>query len=398
MEVVAEIWDFLEERAAAGATLIALRGPRRAAKTWTVSQFLLNAAFENGDKCIFASMTEAQGDAGAFDDCRNIIANNDAWQPRFTITRSPRRIDCKVERGNSYGSCIFRSYRDPQTAKGGACDWVFMNEGNAFTLEQYYAISANARKGVIVDFNPDSHFWIEKLLAPENELHVDWTWNERNLTEAQRKWYADITERALSPEATAADVYYYKVYVLGEYAELAGNIFTPANLHKESVDKNGMELYFVYGDPSALCGADYFAMVLAGIRKGVVYIMQVFSRNVGSRLDVAEQLERWCHEYDVREIFIEGNGLVGKTFIEEQRPSFPNMRPYTNSDNKHGRILGNYEGICSRVVFDTNAQGLDEYLKQVYAYEGKNSTSVHDDNIDAVNSAYEIAHRRFRAF
>jgi hypothetical protein len=38
-----------------------------------------------------------------------------------------------------------------------------------------------------------------------------------------------------------------------------------------------------------------------------------------------------------------------------------------------------------------------EYLRQVFEYTGKNESKIHDDNIDAVNSAYEIAHRYYKS-
>lgn len=399
MEVVGQIWDFINARAAAGQTPIALYGSRRCSKTWTISQFLLRQMFDEGDKVIFASMTETQGDEGAYADCKNIIATNEAWTPFFQINSSPRRITCKFLRHNRRGVATFRSFKDPNTAKGAACDWIYINEANAFTLQQYYALSANARKGVILDYNPEDHvFWAEEIVKPENRLQCFWQWNRRHLSPAILQWFEHLKEKGTAENATAADKAFYRRYYLGEYAEISGSIFTAANIRRERFDVKGMQAYFIYGDPSAMCGADYFALVLAGIRDGQLYIVDTWSKNVGCKYDVAEQIRSWCHSFDVREIFIEGNGLVGKTFIEEQRGSFPNLRPYTNTDNKHGRILGNYEGICTHVVFNDDDPDTDEFLRQVYAYEGKNSTATHDDNIDAVNSAYEIARRRFRAF
>ena len=396
MKAVAKIWNFLNDRASAGSTLIALRGPRRCSKTWTISQFLLRQMFDYGDKVVFASMTEAQGDAGVFDDCKNILSTEPAWSRYLTITQSPRTIKARFTRDGRSGQCLFRSFKDPETAKGIACDWVFMNEANKFSLQQFYDLSANARKGVIVDFNPNKHFWLEDVLKPEDELHVKWTWNKDNLTPAQIKWFADVTARAKSPNATAADKYYYDVYVLGEYAELLGNIFTPANIRREKIDLAGMTNYFIYGDPSAMCGADYFALILCAVRDGILYVVDMWSRNVGSSADAADKIAEWCGQYDVREIVIETNGHIGQTFYEKQRGSFPRMKPYTNSDNKHGRIMGNYEDICTKVVFNAEAGECDTYCGQIYEYEGKNSANSHDDNIDAVNSAWETAHRRYR--
>ena len=135
--------------------------------------------------------------------------------------------------------------------------------------------------------------------------------------------------------------------------------------------------------------------MLGAERDGLLYIVDAFSVNVGGKRDIAERMQSWCLKYDVREIFVEGNGLVGKQFYEEQRGTFGGiLRPYTNRDSKHGRIIGNYENICTKVVFN-DTQEMAAYLSQVYEYTGKENAKGHDDNIDAVNSAYEIAHRRY---
>lgn len=396
MNIVGPIWNFLQKQAAQGHTPIALRGPRRASKTWTVVQFLLDRMYQDGDEVIFASMTEVQGDAGVYNDCCKVIADEEWYCNTFAITRSPRRIESRCFAANGRrGVATFRSFRDPESAKGAACDWIFINEANKFSLQQYYDLAPNARKGVIIDFNPNFHFWAEEIVPPSQELHVHWEWNRRNLTQSQIQWFEDVTERGTREGHTSADEYYYRVYVLGEYAEISGDIFTPANIRREELDLQGLTNYFIYADPSALCGADYFACVLGAERDGLLYIVDAFSTNVGGKRDIAEHMQAWCLKYDVREIWIEGNGLVGKQFYEEQGSTFGGiMHPYTNRDNKHGRIIGNYENICTKVVFNDTPE-MAEFLSQVYEYTNKDSAKVHDDNIDAVNSAYEIAHRRY---
>ena len=54
MNIVGPIWNFLQTQAAQGHTPIALRGPRRASKTWTVVQFLLDRMYQDGDEVIFS--------------------------------------------------------------------------------------------------------------------------------------------------------------------------------------------------------------------------------------------------------------------------------------------------------------------------------------------------------
>lgn len=373
----------------AGCRKFDFMGGRRSGKSYFIEQFLLSRV-ESGQVVNVATMTDTQGRLGAFADVCDILAASPNFARMYEITRNPKEVRRKYKRGRMF----FNTYPVGERAKGVACDWLWMNEGNNFTEQQYIDLSASARCGVIVDRNPNTECWTER--NGFKLLHSTWEFNRKNLTEAQLAWFEELKAKAEAPDATQADIAFYKMYYLGEYAEITGSIFTPANIRRERVDLNGLRSYFVYADPSAMCGADYFAMVLCAALDGVLYVVDVWSRNVGSRADVAEQMLEWCKRYDIRGIFVEGNGLTGKMYYEEQRASFPNMRPYTNTDNKHGRILGNYEGICRNVVFNEAAPGMNDFLSQVYEYEGKNSAKTNDDNIDAVNSAYEIAHRYLR--
>lgn len=358
-------------------------GGRRSGKTYFILQFLLSRVYL-GEVVSVATMTDTQGRLGAYQDAKDIVLGS-SLAPYCDILTSPQEI-----RSKSGGRMFFKSYQQSETAKGIACDWLYINEANNFTKQQYIDLSASVRFGTLADRNPNSTCWTES--EGFALIHSTWQDNYANLTDQQRKWFEQLKAKAESPTATQADVAFYKMYYLGEYAEITGSIFTPANIRKEELDLQGMTNYFIYADPSAMCGADYFAMVLCAFRDGSMYVVDAHSTNVGSRQDIAEVMQEWCSNYDVHYIFVEGNGLVGKQYYEEQRSTFPYMRPYTNSENKHGRILGNYESLCTKVVF-ADTDKVRDYLKQVYEYEGKNSNKTHDDNIDAVNSAYEIGHR-----
>lgn len=411
MEVVGQIWNFLRERTAMGESPIGLYGSRRCSKTWTISQFLLCRAFDEGDKCIFASMTETQGDAGAYEDCKSIIASNPAWLPYFEISRSPRRITCTFMRGSKRGSLSFRSFKDADTAKGAACDWIYINEANKFTLKQFYAITANARKGVIVDYNPeDDKFWADDLIKPENLLQCKWQWNRRHLTPVTLKWFDDLKERGTAPNATSADVAFYRRYYLGEYAEIYGDIFTPANILREKIDPKRLRNFAIIADPSGLTGADYFASVCVATDGARLYIIDGLSQNESPlpKEVAASNWEEWCkrwegildkwqewvREYGCRMIFVEGNG-VGAEFIRYARSKGFNIKPFTAKGNKHKRILDNYSQITNRVVWN-EGEAMDAYLAQVYGYCGKDADGVHDDNIDCANSAFDIFYRETR--
>ena len=64
-----KIVTYLEQRR----PLMALQGARRAGKTYTIMQWLLLNAYNDGDVCLIASMTNEQGRRGAYEDANTIL-------------------------------------------------------------------------------------------------------------------------------------------------------------------------------------------------------------------------------------------------------------------------------------------------------------------------------------
>jgi len=387
---------YLETRA----PLMALQGARRAGKTYTVMQWLLLQAYNSGDVCVVVSMTAEQGRTGAYEDANTILRSWGSFGDLFEVYKSPRRIVCKRTNTTSgrAGVLEFTAYDDPERGKGVACDWVFMNEANKFTRQQYLDAAANARKGVIVDYNPNRHFWIDDELKPEDVLKVSWQDNIKHLTEAQLKWFAKLKENAERDGATATDRYFYDVYYCNKYSDLAGDIFTPAVIRKckpEDVPVSELRNPVIFGDPSALVGNDYFPLTLSAIAPdGTIYILDADSVNDGSRSERCMAIERMAGRLDGVRIYIESNGIIGAQFIEYARGENPNEQPprvlpvegWCSKGDKFDRILAQYETIRDRVVF-VEQPLLPEYLKQIYAFARK---CEHDDNIDNVASVCRL--------
>lgn len=391
-----KIVSYLEQRK----PLMALQGARRAGKTYTICQWLLLQAYNEGDVCIFASMTSEQGRKGAYTDCQNILQSWGALGGCFEVYKSPRRIECKRTNTPSgrAGFCEFASYDDPETAKGGACDWVYINEANKFTKQQYLDLAANARKGVIIDYNPNNHFWVEEELADDEVLQCSWQDNKKHLTQAQLAWFQKLYDNAHRDGATAADLYYYQVYYLGQYSDLAGDIFTPAVLHKvqpEDVPWSELRNAIVFGDPSALVGNDYFALTLSAIAPdGTIYILDTDSTNEGSKAERCAAMERMACRLDGVRMYVESNGIIGTNFIQYARGENPLERPertlpvegWCSRGDKFERILSAYETIRDKVRFVEQPR-LSEYLKQCYEFARK---CEHDDNIDNIATVTRI--------
>jgi len=379
----------LVNQAKRGAPVIALQGGRRSGKTYTIMQFLLLQAYNEGDTSIVASMTSDQGKAGAYDDSKTILRSESFgfMRPWFSILKSPREINAKFARDRKQGSISFRSFADPETAKGGACDWVFINEANKFTKQQFYDLQANARKGVIIDYNPQVHFWVDDLEV--EPLQTTWRDNAEHLTSAQLQWFESLRQAVERPGATSADWYYYNVYYLGEYSEISGGIFTRANIDLRPLEDKPKHLhdFLLYSDPSALRGGDYFATVFCALdESNDMWVLDVDSRNEGTNEEKIELLRRWGASEDGVRIFCETYGMVGSDFFAKAWEAGLPMEYWNDNKNKFERIVANYQDITRRVHFLEGA-AMGSFLSQVYEFGEK---CEHDDNIDAVNAALKI--------
>ena len=354
-------------------------GGRRSGKTWFILQRLIGRAV-NKDIVSVATMTENQGEMGAYADTLDIINGSPSLLPYVSIGKSP-----KVIKFTGGGKMFFKSYTDPERAKGIKCDWLYINEANNFSEQQYIDLSASVRKGVFVDRNPNSRCWSEKYGF--SLIHSTWKDNEANLTPVQLEWFAMLKQRAESPDATSVDRALYEMYYLGNYAEIDGSIFTHSNIRLATELPEGLRNFRVFCDPSALRGADWFSCVLSATDKdGNVWIIDTFSVNTGTREAVARHLQDWCRTWDVKSVHIEVNGLVGIDFYEFAQNSGLPVDGWYSRGNKYQRIVDNYQNLTTQMyVLDT--EGNRAFLEQVYQFAEK---CEHDDNIDAINSSFNL--------
>lgn len=377
LHVNKKIFTYLVNRHKVGKFVFAVYGGRRSGKTYTIAQFLLMQMYNEGDVVNVASMTQEQGRLGAYEDFKKNI-DSIAWAPYFDVLSSPREIRVLHNKGKAF----FNSYKQSETAKGIACDWLYLNEANNFTKQQYTDLVANVRKGVIMDYNP-AKFWVDDYIPKDEQLHTTWQDNAKHLTAAQLDYFAKLKELGDSPDANPVDRRNYLAYYLGEFSELTGKIFHSGNLRFENLPNIGFKKIFVNCDPSALRGADYFPLLLSSEDdRGNYIVIDTDSVNVGSREEQAKKLRKWCATYDVERIYIETNGIIGQEFYEYCINSELPAQPLYSRGNKFDRIVARYEDIIKKVlILDTERNR--EYFEQVYTFCEK---CEHDDNIDALAS------------
>ena len=378
-----KIWLYLRRRHNECAHVNILKGGRRSGKTWHILEWM-------GMRCVafhrhiasVAAMTNDQGRLGSFADMGEIAEHFPALFNGVDPNTSP--LEIRYPNGSKM---IFKSYRRSETAKGIACDDLFINEANNFTYQQYVDLRANVRKQTFIDYNPNIKFWVDEHFDPSEICTTTWEDNKTHLTPAQLEYFANLKARAESPNATSIDLYNYMVYFLGEYAEIDGAIFTRSNIRLATELPEGLRNFRVFCDPSALRGADWFACVLSATDKdGNVWIIDTFSVNTGTREAVARRLRDWCRTWDVKSVHIETNGLVGIDFYEFAQNSGLPVDGWYSRGNKYQRIVDNYQNLTTQMyVLDTEANRA--FLEQVYQFAEK---CEHDDNIDAINSSFNL--------
>lgn len=382
---------YIGERMTAGHTTFVFRGGRRSGKTFGILKFLmLYCECYAGTIVNVASMTSEQGRLGAYADAKTIISLAPTVYDDVEVLSSPRELRF------ANGSRIhFNQYSNSETAKGIACDWLFLNEANNFSKQQYVDLKANARKGTFLDFNPNVLFWVDDYFTDADICDTTWRDNPY-LTPAQLEYFADLKRQAERPDATAVDRRNYAVYYLGQYAEIAGAIFTPDSFVWQQAtptrDNGDLALrhFAVFCDPSALRGSDYFAACLSAVDDdGRVWLLDSFSMNTGTREIVVRRLLDWCKGWDVVGVYVETNGIIGIDFFEFASNSGMDVRGWYSRGNKFERIVANYQNFRERVVIvDTPANR--EYMKQTYDFAEKMPADKHDDNVDALNSSYNM--------
>lgn len=370
---------YLRERRQAGKSMFAFRGGRRSGKTFFILQFLITELYNHGRIVNVASMTAEQGRLGAYADACTIVKDCPTLYSYLECLQSPREIR-NLGRG---GKMVFNSYTNSETAKGIACDWLFVNEANNFTKQQVVDLMANVRLGVIFDYNPNIEFWISDFFAEDEICNSTWQDNKQFLTPTQLEYFAQLKRDAEKPDATSIDIRNYMVYYLGKYSEISGNIFNAANIRKTDTMPEGLRNFIIFCDPSALRGADYFACVLSATdRNGDVYIIDTYSPNVGTNAEVTRHLLDWCGSWDVEACYIETNGIIGVNFFEFATNSGLPIVAWNSHRNKYERICANYQDITSHCIFLNNGNNA-AFLEQVYTFSEK---CEHDDNIDAISS------------
>lgn len=155
----------------------------------------------------------------------------------------------------------FKSFDRKEKAQGTMCDFLFVNEAPNVPEDIVRTLWLGVRLQCYYNFNPTRKFWGQDYFTADNLLCTTWQDN-KHLTAEQRAEFEAMKERASRPTARKIDTYQYKVYYLGDFFDLAGNVFggvercsTADYFQVPAKEAIGMDFGFATdGDPTTVVG------------------------------------------------------------------------------------------------------------------------------------------------
>lgn len=149
-----------------------------------------------------------------------------------------------------HGNLIeFFSLDQPQKKRGAKRDYLFMNEANEFTFEDFTQLSLRTTKQIFLDYNPSDEFhWIYDKVVPRNDCtFIKSTYKDNPFLGIET---VQEIERLREMDANL-----WKVFGLGERGTSEGRIFTnwqECEFFPDNWNEAVYGLDFGYNVPSAL--------------------------------------------------------------------------------------------------------------------------------------------------
>ncbi|WP_184548785.1 PBSX family phage terminase large subunit [Mucilaginibacter sp. FT3.2] len=192
------------------------QGGTSSGKTYAIEQVLFCLACQTDMQVITIVGQDIPNlKAGALRDALSIYNSSAILQ---AAVKSYNKSDRVFEFHN--GSIMeFKSYTDPQDAKSGKRDYLFINEANGISYQVYTELALRTRKRIYIDYNPNTSFWVhEQLIGRPDVLLI--------ISDHRHNPFLDQGIRDKIESLKKTDIELWKVYARGLTGKISGLIFT----------------------------------------------------------------------------------------------------------------------------------------------------------------------------
>ena len=206
IQAIKKHWKTLEK----GKRITVLYGGSRSGKTFTILQYLATKAIEGKFKLAsVVSKTFSHLRKGALREFRAIV------EPLGELVHQNRSL---LTFAFPSGAVVeFFSADTEAKLRGPQRDWLFINEANLLSQEEFAQLYMRTADRIFLDFNPVGKFWLDDFLEQLNpdDYIIDKSthWDNPFLSKAQREAIENMR---------FIDEVLYKIYALGEREDYRG--------------------------------------------------------------------------------------------------------------------------------------------------------------------------------
>jgi len=288
--------------------IVVNQGGSRSGKTYSILQLLtLVKAFEEQHQ-VFSIVRKSLPAlrATAMRDFFDILRTHDLYD---------QRNHNKTENTYLLNDNLFEfmSLDQPQKKRGAKRTYLFLNEANELSLEDWIQLSMRTEKQIFIDYNPsmDEH-WIYELVIPREDctfIHSTYLDNIQFLPEEVVKEIENLQ---------SVDENYWRIYGLGEIGQIKGLVLTnwePAEEFPTECDwiSYGMDFGFT-NDPTTI--------VKVGMHSGEIWVDELeYSRGMTTR-DILNAL----HTHGIKKSDDIVSEIQPQTIYEIRKEGY-NVRP-----------------------------------------------------------------------
>jgi phage terminase large subunit len=229
-----------------------IQGGTSASKTISILLWLIDRAQQDhGQKELTSIVAESipHLKRGAIRDFKNIMQSQGYWrESNWNATDSIYTF----ETGNQIE---FFSTDNADKLRGARRDWLFINEANNNSFEAFEQLEVRTKKGIFLDYNPTSEFWVHTELIGRRD-DIDFA----ILTYKDNEALSDEIIRAIEQRKNRPG--WWKVYGEGQLGEVEGRIYTGWQEideipHEARLERYGLDFGW-HPDPAALIAVYYY--------------------------------------------------------------------------------------------------------------------------------------------
>jgi phage terminase large subunit len=268
--------EVFRKNQAATTKIVVNQGSSRSGKTYSILQLLiLVKAFEEHDAVFtIVRKTLPSLKGSAMRDFYEILRNYDLFDEKY----QNKTENTYLLNGNLFE---FVSLDQPQKKRGAKRTYLFINEANELTLEDWVQLSIRTEKQIFLDYNPSmEEHWIYDLVIPR----PDCTFIQSTYVDNIQFLPAEVVKEI--EQLKYVDENYWRVYGLGLPGQIKGLVFTnwqqaeefPANCKWVVY---GMDFGFT-NDPTTL--------IKAGLSGGELWLDELIYSCGLTNQDIARQM------------------------------------------------------------------------------------------------------------